>query len=87
MAWFNEHLNWTLVFALIPANVLTLLVPAANRGQFVAPIIGAVILILVVEVWFLRQKEQSLLWSFAGPIGLIVLLALGNKVSRRRFHA
>jgi len=90
--WFERHLNWTMVLALVGvygvnfinglmAGLSTHYVPYLTWFDIGLMIISLAILALVWG-WALRRKNRSLWWLPLGlfvPFGFIVLLCLENK--------
>lgn len=90
-SWFERHLNWTMVLALVGAYAVGFIVgfiiglsdPYVSDG--VVYIVGLIInlaILIPVWGWALRKKNRSLWWLPLGlfvPFGFIVLLCLENK--------
>ena len=88
--WFQRHLNWTLVIALVVINAATFviiclayyyMVEEDADGVYGLCVIANILLTAVSGGWVLSQKGRSLLWLLLSPfwIGWVVWLALDNK--------
>ncbi len=89
--WFRNHLNWTLVIALILITAVTFIAgflagyyiqdDDAFYGVFWLIVAGNLILTAIAGAWVLNQKSRSLLWLLLSPfwIGWIIWLALDNR--------
>jgi len=90
--WFERHLNWTMVLALVGVygvnfiNGLMAGLSAHYVSYFTWFDIGLMIISLAILAlvwgWALRRKNRSLWWLPLGlfvPFGFIVLLCLENK--------
>ena len=91
MKLFKQHLNWTLFLAILISNVLVYywgnLTPSGgNLDASVFLFIGAILLTLEAEIWYLKQKGRSLwnlCWNPLPYIGFIVIFMLENHKSKR----
>jgi len=83
MNWFEQHLNWTLIFNYAGVWLVTVvLVQFLSEGLAILSVVVFFAWSLGATGWFLRQKGRSLwnlCWLFLGWIGFIVLLCLENK--------
>ena len=86
MNWFQRHLNWSVVLAAIVLNILfyvffDVVMYLEGTSFLIAFILDALIMSIVV-VWMLRQKNRRLwwllLWWFV-PLGSVFVLRLSNK--------
>ena len=91
MNWFQRHLNWTMVFAILAqlpigyiVGLLTVLVnPYVSTAVHYAIVyLITIAWVFVIGGWVLSEKNRSLwnlLWLIVPYIGLIVFLCLENK--------
>ena len=91
MIWFHRHLNWTLLLAGVAYSILTFLSvdlafsdsPSLAWNYLgLALIVIAFILIIGIEIWWLKQKHRSqlfLLLNLVPVVGFLVLISLENK--------
>ena len=92
MNWFERHLNWTMVLALVGVYVVNFFIgfmeassdPYVSYGTSygIGLIIISLAILTLVWGWALRRKNRSLWWLPLGlfvPFGFIVLLCLENK--------
>ena len=89
MAWFERHLNWTIVIAFFGALLITpfiafiFLVGTADALIVVIPVVT-----ITVSIWVLRKKNRSmwnLLWLLIPYIGVFIIPLLKNKNTRAIF--
>ena len=67
MNWFKRHLNWTLLIALFIGIVLY---AVANMvSWYVLLRVGALVVMLVAQIWYLNKKNRSLGWLFLNLLG------------------
>jgi len=89
MNWFQRHLNWTALLALVGSYALGLPGglaigfgwPAAVAGAVTAGVVGFVILVLTWG-WVLMRKNRSLWWLLLAlfvPFGFIAVFVLENR--------
>jgi len=89
MNWFQRHLNWTALLALVGSYALGLPGglaiafgwPAAVAGAVTAGVVGFVILVLTWG-WVLRRKNRSLWWLLLAlfvPFGFLAIFLLENR--------
>ncbi len=95
MSWFQRHLNWTALLALVGANALYSLGgfavgfgwaagvggAAGVAGGVTGVVVGLVVLVLTWG-WVLRRKNRSLWWLLLAlfvPFGFIAMFVLENR--------
>ena len=67
MKWFKKHLNWTLLMVLfISATLYTV---ADMVSWYVLLRVGALVIMLAAQVWYLNRKGRSLGWLFLNLLG------------------
>ncbi len=83
MNWFKKHINLTFISVVVVTNIAGLV--AVGTGDPIA-VIGVMlplgIVLIITEVWYLRQKGRSLwflLLNLLNWIGLLILLSLENR--------
>ena len=87
---FQQHLNWTLLLAIIASNVLVYLwsTVTPSNGDLDATallLVPAVGISIGTEIWYLKQKGRSLwnlLWNPLPYVGFIIILTLENHNKR-----
>ena len=94
--WFQRNLHWTLVLAIVGANVLAYIVAVLVRGAFSNDaymwfcLIGGIPVLafqVYVGFWVLSRKERSFWWMLTWfiPFGWIVTLRLDDRSTDRRY--
>ena len=81
MEWFKKRLNIALLTTLIICNGIAFWGYWGIGGGVLILVILAIILIIGVEIWYLRQKERSLfnlLWNLLPYAGFVMILLLDN---------
>lgn len=88
--WFQSHLNWTMILALIGLSIIVGIGAAIGAAtDSAAPIavmaLLALPLMLIAWGWALRRRNRSLWWIllclFAPPLGLLLFFYLERRSS------
>ena len=90
ISWFQRHLNWTALLALVGSYALGLMGgffavgfggAAGVAGAVTAYVVGLIVLILTWG-WVLQRKNRSLWWLLLAlfvPFGFIAMFVLENR--------
>ena len=79
MNWFKKHLNWSFAGGLIIWLLLSTILGILKVNSFVLDLL--LLAVLLLTLWFLKQKRQPLWWALliiVPLLGLLLIFCLPN---------